>query len=401
MATMAAADRDVLAGTPAPSCNVCGGDLGAPVYRSAGGISVTSLCQVQEGIADVFFCRACCHLQTTELPGIQEYYDREYRILVDSEEEDQLYEVRDGRIIYRTDHQVSTLLSKVELPRDALVLDYGCAKAATLRKLAALRPDLTPHMFDVSRMYAPFWQTFAQPEHCAVYEVPTTWQGRFDLVTTFFALEHVATPVDSLRTMARLLRPGGVLYGIVPNVFTNWADFVVIDHVNHFSEPSLLKLLLDAGLRPLETDSQVHTGAFVFRAERPAQATIVAVSAESEKMAAIGEEVARIAEYWRCLGRRVREFEATLPANAVLAVYGSGFYGTFIGTALADPGRICCFIDRNPFRQGKVLLDRPVVAPEALPPSVNTICVGLNPAGALKNISDLGWDTRNYRYFFP
>lgn len=394
---MAAADHNVLAKQPEPSCNVCGGDLGAPVYRPASGLSVTSLCQIQEGSADVFFCRHCGHLQTTELPGIQEYYDRDYRILVDSEEEDQLYEVRDGRIVYRTDHQVTTLLSKVKLPHDALVLDYGCAKAATLRRLAALRPDLTPHMFDVSRMYLPFWQTFARPDNWAVYEVPAIWEGRFDLVTTFFALEHVATPVNSLRTMAHLLRPGGVLYGIVPNVFTNWADFVVIDHVNHFSESSLRRLLLDAGLSPLEIDSAAHTGAFVFRAKRPTEP----VAEVSTEPTAIGEEVARIASYWNGLGQRVREFEAALPPDAVLAVYGSGFYGTFIGAALADPRRIRCFIDRNPFRQGKFLLDRPVVAPEALPPGVNTICVGLNPASAHQNIADLGWDARNYRYFFP
>lgn len=380
------------------ACNVCGGRFERPIYVSDGPISVTSLCQLYEGRAEVYFCAACGHVQTTEIEGIAEYYDREYRILIDSDEEDQLYEVRAGTVTYRTDHQVRTLLSKLDPPHGACVLDYGCAKGATLRRLAALRPDLVPHLFDVSRMYIPFWETFARPGNWAVYDIPPHWHGRFDVVTNFFSLEHVADPAASLRTMSRLLKHGGILYGIVPNVFTNWADFVVVDHVNHFTRPSLKRVLGDAGLRPVAIDADAHTGAFVFHAERPAGAPPASVSGD-EPLPADG--VSEIAGYWRALGARVREFEASLAADARVAIYGSGFYGTFIATALADAGRVECFLDRNPYRQGKRLLDKPVIAPDTLPAGIDTIYVGLNPAGARRNIAELGWVDRNYQYFFP
>jgi SAM-dependent methyltransferase len=347
----------------------------------------------------VYFCNTCGHVQTTEIEGIADYYDREYRILIDSEEEDQLYEVRNGSIVYRTDHQVSTLLSKLSLPQGARILDYGCAKGATLRKLVGIRPDLSPHLFDVSRMYVPFWAKFASEAHWAVYEIPWHWHERFDVVTTFFTLEHVGDPAASLRTMARLLKPGGVLYGIVPNVFTNWADLVVVDHVNHYSRPSLERVLADSGLQPLAVDDEAHTGAFVFHAERLSE-TGTPRQPDGD-VPAVGDGVARIARYWRELGTRVRAFESSLAANACVAIYGSGFYGTFIAATLAHFERVECFLDRNPYRQGKELLGKPVVAPSKLPEEVDVIYVGLNPASARKGIADLGWESRSYRYFFP
>ena len=381
------------------ACNVCGGRFDQPVYVSESPISVTSLCQLYKGQARVYFCNTCGHVQTTELEGIADYYDREYRILIDSEEEDQLYEVRDGTIVYRTDHQVRTLLSKLNLPQGAQILDYGCAKGATLRKLVGIRPDLSPHLFDVSRMYVPFWEKFAQESNWAVYEIPQHWNERFDVVTTFFALEHVADPAASLRTMARLLKPDGTLYGIVPNVFTNWADLVVVDHVNHYSRPSLERVLTDSGLHPLDIDDEAHTGALVFHAQRRSGA--LALIRRGNDVRQTGGEVAQIARYWQAVGSRVRDFESSVAKNTRVAIYGSGFYGTFIAAALSHFERVVCFLDRNPYRQGKELLGKPVVAPSELPEKIDVIYVGLNPASARESIADLGWQNRNYRYFFP
>lgn len=379
-------------------CNVCGGRFQHPIYVPDGDITVTSLCHLYRGKGDVYLCEFCGHLQTSAIEGIAEYYDREYKILVDSEEEDQFYEVSDAGAVYRSDHQVRTLLSKLDLPRGARILDYGCAKAATLRKLATIRTDVVPHLFDVSQMYIPFWQTFAREENWAIYEVPAKWRGYFDAVTTFFALEHVANPAASLRDLSLLLKPGGILYGIVPNVFTNWADLVVVDHVNHFSAPSLELALHDAGLEPLEIDDSAHTGAYVFRARRPLLAK--AGHAGAEGLQHVIDEARKIAAYWKTLGARIRDFESTLAETSRTAIYGSGFYGTFIAASLRQFSRIECFLDRNPFRQGKQLLDKPIIAPEALDEDFDTIFVGINPASAKKAIADLKWDRRKYQYFF-
>jgi hypothetical protein len=69
------------------------------------------------GRTEVFFCGACGHLQTTELPNLDAYYATEYEINFASEDDDQLYKVIDGRPVYRAEHQANVLLRKTALRR--------------------------------------------------------------------------------------------------------------------------------------------------------------------------------------------------------------------------------------------------------------------------------------------
>lgn len=371
-------------------CNVCGAHLAQPLYRSPGATSLTSLCEVWDVATEVFFCGACGHVQSTEPPDISRYYDSAYKILLDSEEEDQVYRFENGVPVYRTDHQVETLLSRIDVNRGARVLDYGCAKGAALRKLVEKRPDIDPYLFDVSRMYETYWQKFSTPDHWAVYQTPQAWAGRFDLVTSFYSLEHVAQPRVVLKAISSLLKPGGTFYCIVPNTLTNTADLIVTDHVNHFTEASLTRVLQDGGFANIEVTDGAHDGAWVAVAswrgeEHAARAGGVA---SQEELGSLGSRLRRIAEYWQSIGDRVRRFEAEHANGEASAIYGSGFYGAFIATCLRRPERVRCFMDRNPYRQGKQLFGKPVIAPEALAPAVRTVYVGLSPATAARDGAD-------------
>src|SRR5690348_11552768 len=89
-------------------CNICGEQLPQPVYVGPPSLSITSLCEIRPGRTEVFFCNRCGHLQTTPLSEIDAYYESQYRILLDSDDEDQLYKIKDGKKIFRIDHQVRT-----------------------------------------------------------------------------------------------------------------------------------------------------------------------------------------------------------------------------------------------------------------------------------------------------
>lgn len=369
------------------SCNICHAELGSPLYLSSGDISVTSLCELHNGKTEVFFCQQCAHLQTSEMPDVEKYYDQAYTILIKDEEEDQIYKVEGDDKTYRIDHQVSTLQKLVDIPENAEILDYGCAKSSTMRKLVMQRPDITPFLYDVSEMYIPFWERFSKPANWRTYTVPEEWFGKFQLVTSFFALEHVTKPRDMLRDIHKLLQPGGIFYGIVPDTYINIADFVVLDHVNHFSHLSASYLLSDSGFDSIKIDACSHDGAIIIVAHKSSE-TMPVVRPDEEKIHALFQDATRIADYWNTIKSKIRQFETNI-GDAKCAIYGSGFYGTFITTCLEHPERISCYIDQSPWRQGERLMDRPIVSPAELDKDIGYIYVGLRPEIARANIDDI------------
>jgi hypothetical protein len=202
----------------------------------------------------------------------------------------------------------------------------------------------------------------------------------------------VAAPKAFVAEAYRLLRDGGTFYFLVPNLFANSADLVVADHVNHFSESSLQQLLTDGGFAVREIDDTAHNSAWVVVAEKadstPAQPSSTTVA----------DEVKAMAEYWHEFGDRVRAFEKANDGEAV--IYGSGFYGTFIHASLERPETVGCFLDQNPHRQQLTLLEKPILAPEALPDTVRRMYVGLNPRVAREELAAIDWP-KELEGFFP
>ncbi len=369
------------------TCNICANRLDKPVYESE--TSLTSVFDIFPQPTRVRICGSCGHLQTDEIENAAAFYDTEYTFLTESEEEDHIYEVRDSNKIYRTDHQVAVLQRKLELDADTKILDYGCAKSSMMWTLQKDEPALRPFLYDVSDCYVPFWEKFAEPSNWAVYEIPSSWDGNFDVVTSFFSLEHITRPVEVVDQITRLLTPGGVFYGIVPNVLTNSADLIVIDHVNHFTRSSLDCLLTSAGLVVQEIAADTHRGAFVFLAKRPIESTGATWTANEKEIVATSRVLCELAEFWSSAAARLRDAEQDTTNDGELAVYGASFHGAFIKSCLLRPERIRCFIDRNPFLQSGDLGGVPILPPDDLPQDVRNIFVGLNPLHAREVIENV------------
>jgi SAM-dependent methyltransferase len=375
-------------------CNVCDSALGEPIYTASSEQSLTSLCELRAGRTRVWACDDCGHLRGEALPDSDAYYETAYRISLDHEDEDQIYEVRGDQIVFRNEHQLSTLLDKVQLPNGALYLDYGCAKAAVPRRLLRQRADVQVHLFDVSDMYAAHWDTLVPAARRAVHHTPPHWQGRFEVITSFFALEHIPSPNETVGQIAAMLKEDGVFYGIVPDTFGNAADFVVIDHVNHFTVPSLHRILARAGFVQIEIDAAAHRGALVFVARRQG-----APYPPPDVAATIARAV-ELAGFWDGFGKRILAAEFA-NRDAASAIYGSGFYGAYIATTLRQPDKVHCFLDRNPYQQTKTLFGKPILAPEQLPEHVRVLYAGLNPSIARGILGQMEWlQARKIRLVF-
>ena len=244
-------------------CALTGKTLSSPLYHSQSDRSITSLSQICSGATVVYLNREIGHLQTKEVENVGVYYDKLYQFFNQSEEDDILYEVVNGEKIFRQQHQVDTLLSKISFKPGMKILDYGCAKGTVMKRLSSQNPTLIPYLFDVSKMYVHLWEKFVLSHQYASYHPKKEWKESFDVITSFFAFEHTPDPVKEILTIKHLLKPNGIFYCVVPNVFENPGDFIVADHIHHYSEFSLRYMFAKAGFQTLQVDSQSHFSAFI------------------------------------------------------------------------------------------------------------------------------------------
>ncbi len=363
------------------SCHVCHSEKTRLLYQSAGANSLTSSCHLMPFTTEVWLCDCCQHVMSKELEGAEQYYADNYNINLYHEDEDQLYEMISGQPVYRTDHQLKIMTQKLAFFEGQKILDYGCGKSSMAKKLLETKPGLDFHFYDVSDVYRPYWEKMTGKQNCAVNNTPETWLSRFDLITSFFSLEHIADLQVTLKHIVSLLQVSGMFYAIVPDMRSNVADFVVVDHVNHFTPHSLKVLLSNAGLDVIDIDDKQHRGAITLVAQkRP-------VHELSEPERADTDKIMQIASFWKHIGQRVQQAEASM--QSPIAIYGSGFYGAFIYAQLNQPKQVRCFLDNNSFLQGRKLFNTEIISPSDLPKDIKTLFVGLNPAIAREVIAQM------------
>lgn len=376
-------------------CNVCSKNLEKKVYDTSGATSITSVCTMVEWPTEVYYCPTCGHIQTFEMPDELSYYDETYNILAESEEEDQIYIVENNNVIYRTEHQVKTLLSKINLSSGIRILDYGCAKSSTMRELTRRNLSITPYLFDISERYTSFWKEFIEEGKWATYEVPEAWTNHFDVVTSFFSLEHISKLKDSLQKIKEILVEDGLFYAIIPNTQNNPADLIVVDHPNHFTSNSLERLLFDNGFSVLEVDDKSHRGAYIVIAKKR-----VPLEPPKHVSPNLEKEIIAIGNFWKSAALRVKEFEKSEAIGKMTAIYGAGFYGSFLASNLSSLKLMTCFIDQNPFLQGTSLMQRPIVHPKDLSADIKVIYVALNPRHSRKIIQDIEYFSNKEIFYF-
>ena len=367
-------------------CNICNTELGTPIFKSGSSKSLTTMNKFIDGELVVSFCKNCQHCQTDELTNLEEFYAHDYEINFQSENDDQLFAIIDGVAVYRSEHQANVLMSKIDLSGGKKVLDYGCANAATLKRVVQHNSDINVHLFDVTDKYTNIWDNFPVPTQWSTHQPNPKWKNNMDVVLSFYALEHISDLGHTLSNVRNLLKDGGHFYFLVPNVYENVADFIVADHVNHFSSRSLETLLSSYGFYDIDIDSKIHTAAYVVSAR-------VNKSDEDKAMisASLGyeAELSNICNFWKNIKNKISTFETLEGAEKGVAVYGAGIYGNFIFAGLQNKDRVKYFIDQNVSLIGTKVHGIPVLHPKYLPSDIQNVIVGLNPKIARAAISSI------------
>jgi SAM-dependent methyltransferase len=341
-------------------CRICDRLISNIVY-SREGPSLTSVKEIVDIPLKIYLCSWCSLLQKDSLENIKEYYSGDYNISMQSYGFDQLHYIENGKFIYRTGVQAVVVLGSGSMKNNAIVLDYGCGKATTLKHIIDSRPDIIPYVFDVSDSYREVWDTFIPKENQASFIPPESWDKKFDLITAFFVLEHTDNLYELLENVYRLLKDNGTFLFMVPNILTNLGDFLVVDHINHFSEVSLKELLFKAGFNLYDIEANKFRGAFICRASK-------------KDISKFTNEIDNIVNFYTSLDRKLDAVE-----NVPTAIFGAGVYGSYIYMKIKDRCDVKYFLEDNVHLIGTELLGLPIISSKDISDDIEVIYVGLNP----------------------
>lgn len=237
------------------------------------------------------------------------------------------------------------------------VLDIGCGSGAGLVSLARAFPQARIDGFEPNDKPAERQPHF--PANVGQIHTRTLPEGtRYDLITLFHVLEHVED-LDGLFAMVRArLAPGGTLLVQVPYPALNPFDYVIADHVWHFTHRSLVALAARMQMRV------TYSGNAIIAKELTLMAQVGEGAPDSidDETAAEEASLAWLVEY--------KAFLDTLAAPQV-AVYGTGPAGAWTGTVLGDA--VVAYLDDDPARIGMTFNGKPVIAAQALRPGVPVV----------------------------
>ena len=344
------------------------------------GHRITSISRIYQDGSLTFFCDNCTHVQTHIEDDEEKYYESNYPISLKHEDDDQVYDVIDGKILYRNQHQFNILMEKTQPNSNKRILDFGAAKGTIAKKLADEFGNKNIYVYEVSDSYINYWSPKIPATNQSIKSIPDNWKKSFDQLLSFFVMEHVSEIQKYMQEAVDLLKDEGEIFAIVPYLLSNPCDLLVSDHLNHFTKRSLTELLQINEFSEIQIDDNLFRGALVVTAK------LKKVDVIQQKSASESVSVLDLAEYWNAQSEFLEDFKVTEKNR--IAIYGAGIYGLFIYSKLKDKAQISCFIDQNPFLNGEQQEGIEIVSPDKLPTNIDTIFVGLNPKISRKAMSE-------------
>ena len=358
-------------------CRICQENIDQCVTFDAP--SITSVSTIINAKLELYYCVECDLMQSLDLH--EDFYANDYNISLSSDQHDQIYEIKqDGEIVYRTQKQAEVIIELLDIKKDHMILDYGAAKAFTLKYLCE-KVNVNPFVFDVSENYSSYW-TWLKKENTATFKIPEQWRGKFDFITCHYVFEHISDIKNALTAIKQSLKEDGVVFISVPNPISNLGDLMVIDHVNHFTHKSIDKMLRENGFESIKLIKDKMKDALI----------VLACKNKKYKSEQVpSSNIYSLAKNW--LDIKTNLIYKCHNYDRVI-IFGAGFYGTWSFFALNKNKEVVCFIDNNPHLHESELFGIKVkeISHLASLPIEIPIVVSINPRSADLFISNnLKW----------
>lgn len=340
-----------------PDCHICQGQLhevsGYPV-----GNQVTSDCRPWPGQTPLAVCRDCGAVQKPVSAHWLQEAEQIYAGYAVYEQgggvEQVSFDQSTGASAARSEKIVAWLQEKAALPKSGLMLDIGCGNGAFLRAFGRSNPTWEMEGLELDARNKALIESIPGVRKLQVGPA-SNLMDRFDLIVMVHALEHIPDPVNFLRSLTRLLNPGGQLLIEVPDLATSPFDILIADHCTHFSVDTLSGVVTQAGYMSVVIDSTCVTKELTLLA-RPSVGRAQAGATSGMRDEATAES------HIQWLHKLLEQ--GRLAAGQV-GVFGTSISGTWMAAALGK--KIEFFVDEDPSRSGRSQLGLPIFGPENAP----------------------------------
>jgi len=339
-------------------CIACGSERTSRLDDRWLPIGVTSDCKPWPRCGEFLVCEQCGHVQKRQdslwQKDVAEIY-REYQMYVLSNGNEQVI-FDAGAPAPRTRRLLELFCQRARLPATGDWLDIGCGNGSTLRTFAGLHPGWRLAGYDVHNRF-----------EAAVRGIPgvngfyhgslDTIDRQFDVISMVYVIEHIPQPLEALKQLDRVLKPGGILLLHTSNYWDNPFDLAVVDHCSHFTRDTLASITFRAGYEVLDSNDDwiaKEIGVIGRRGNSPAPTPDRCVMG-----------VRRGAnQRLRWLGEIVEEAKA-LPG---IGIFGTAIAGTWLASMAPEVVRF--FVDEDLQRTGKTHLGVRIHAPRTAPHGV-------------------------------
>lgn len=281
-----------------PACPICACDS-RPIFYA--------------GDNRMFRCNNCALAFVHPIPP-DEYLTNFYSRFHAHLEEGGGYEMTESRVSADFPAKIR-MIQEESREKKIRLLDVGCGKGFFVK--ACLDVGIEAEGIDLSDTAIRFaTEVLSVKATCGKIEDAAHSLGQFDVVTFWATIEHLAKPIETLRAINSVLKPGGVLF-LDTGVGDDWLDRVLPgfnqwydppQHLYVFSQKAMLQLLSQAGfeIKKINSNFERNTIRLLMRTTRAI-------------CAAVGLRI--VSEIARCGGKKQESFGFTrFPLGNLMSV---------------------------------------------------------------------------------
>lgn len=260
----------------------------------------------------------------------------------------------DGASSGRGDLFVDSVVQTSKTRHGGSVLDFGCGAGTLLWSFAKLRGDFNLFGFDLDDRELKKLSAIPNFKRLLVGELDKNL--KFDLISMSHSLEHLTSPIETMKLLGEMLNENGHLVIAVPDCSKDPFKLLIADHCSHFAVPTLKIFLENAGFEVVRIESRIETReCWAVCKPNSGARTENYLSPDTNW---VGDSVRWLAE--------VKKHASSLAKSRSFGIFGTSINALWLFGELELDVKF--FVDEDASRVGQKLYGRPVIDPSEVQP---------------------------------